>query len=153
MSSILTISLYITYGKDLISEHGFKLLWAFYSAYVILITARIVSNPNKHAIDRGWEFHKRSTESTEEDVKKNHVLTSLKPRVQSIVLSLSFIVSIFVLIKILIAVVTSEPSLAVLFVEIKSNDLASIVLMLLGAVPAVFISEVLLKIFPPLVKE
>jgi len=155
LSSPLTICLYITYGEELLSEYGVNSLWAFYgTAYVILVVARVMSNPNKYLVDRGWEFHKRSSVEIREDdaIKEDYISNTLKPRVQSIIMSLTFIVSIYILVKALILILTCG-SLEFPIKKITYEDVQSIIFMALGAIPAVLISEIFLKLAPPLVKE
>ena len=149
MSAIITISFYFSFGETLISEIGYDILWAFYcSAYIILITTRIVSNPNKQIMDRGVQFH---TDFIEEGVVKKYISKTLKPRMQGILLSISFIIAAYLVTKTLIILLTGE-SAADLPV-IKSDDLCSMIIMGLGVIPAVLISEIFLKIFPPYVQE
>jgi len=156
LSSPLTISLYVTYGKELVLKHGVSSLWAFYcAAYVILIAARIMSNPNKHFVDRGWEFHKRSTNEARNDddsIKEEYISSTLKPRLQGIVMSLLFIISSYILVKALILMLTCG-SLKFPLNKITYDDLQSIVYMTLGVVPAVLFSEIFLKVVPPQVTE
>lgn len=152
LSLLLMFSLITTHNPNN-SDMG-SYIWIFLgAAYVILITGRVASNPYEHLVDRGWEFIKSSKEERCNDVeiKEDYVKCTLKPRVQGILISLVFIIAIYVLIKVLefAALVDCDD------VSFGIGSPALIVAIYVGgAVVATLISETILAcIFPPLVKE
>lgn len=152
LSLLLMFSLITTHNSNNsdVESH----IWIFLgAAYVILITARIASNPYEHLVDRGWEFLKDSKEKIYNDVKikEDYVKGTLKPRVQGILISLVFIIAIYVLIKVLeFATLVDCDNMNF---EIDSPALI-VAIYVGGAVSATFISEIILAyIFPPLVQE
>lgn len=128
-------------------------IWIFLSAaYIFLIAGRVTSNPYEHLVDRGWEFIKASKDEKRDDVeiKEDYIKCSLKPRVQGILISLSFVIAIYIIIKVLEFTMFDDGS-GVNF-EIDSPVLIAVYVG--GAVVATLFSEIILAyVFPPLVQE
>ncbi len=149
LSTPLMLGLVLTRNLEGLTEYGVNVLWAYYGAsYIILITIRILSNPGKFLIDKGWEFHKWAKDTMSE---KEYIKTVLKPRFQGIVLSLSFIVSVLIIVKALLITITEGD---ITFPDILNyENFISVCSMIIAVIPAVAVSEIFLKLVPPEVKE
>ncbi|MFO7966238.1 MAG: hypothetical protein R6U44_01395 [Archaeoglobaceae archaeon] len=152
LASPLALSLYFTFGEELLPKYGIDVLWVYYGvSYTILVAARIISNPHHSIVDRGWEFHKEEINTYEEElgVKTEYIYEDLKPRIQGIIMPLSFIVVIFIFVKAALIVFTNE-SLPFLYIpEANRENIISFVYMVLGVIPAVLISESILYLAKP----
>ncbi len=128
-------------------------IWVFLgAAYIFLIAGRVTSNPYEHLVDRGWEFIKASEDEKRDDVKikEDYIKGSLKPRVQGILISLSFVIAIYIIIKILEFTMFDDGSV----VNFEINSPVLIAVYVGGAGVATLFSEIILAyVFPPLVKE
>ena len=152
LSLLLMFSLITTHNSNNSDVESY--IWIFLgAAYVILITGRIASNPYEHLVDRGWEFIKASKEERCNDVeiKEDYVKGTLKPRVQGILISLVFIIAIYVLIKVLEFAVLVDCDDVNFGID---SPVLIVAIYVGGAAVATLISETILAcIFPPLVKE
>ncbi len=122
----------------------------FGTTFVILAVMRILSNVTEYIVNGGWRFHLKSDEKVHK-IKRDYIVNSLKPRIQGI-LSLLFIIVVYIILKSLLIVVADQP-LIISKRELGLKDLEFIISIFFGAGVVALFSETILRIFQPFVQD
>ncbi|WP_156786013.1 hypothetical protein [Archaeoglobus veneficus] len=148
----MNLSLYFISNKLVGDAYFEEIKWALFgTTFVILAVMRILSNVTEYLVNGGWGFHIKSGGEVQK-IKKNYIESSLKPRIQGILLSLLFIIVVYITLKSLLIVVADQP-LIIPKRELGLNDFEFIVSIFFGACVVALFSETILRIFQPFVQE
>jgi len=96
----MSLSLYLISNKLLGDIYFEEIKWPLFgTTFVILAVMRILSNVTEYLVNGGWRFHLKSDDEIQK-IKRDYIVYSLKPRIQSILLSLLFIIIVYIALKV-----------------------------------------------------